>query len=212
VRRKVEAEFPPRLAAHSVTPVQLPTIFTIVPAMKPSFTDLKYIPDEELFRRLAETISWCSSLLKLQRIGACMRSRELSPPLLLGSREDMVAGVISTRHRRVNKALSTPVLTMPDLQGGRLLCYFPDAALGDGVAESESEGFFDAHNTPPWDTWVSFVQDGVEPKGAYDSYLLAYVPQQLVSNAADGILGNPELSIQWLDEAKVRLRTRLLGR
>jgi hypothetical protein len=40
------------------------------------------------------------------------------------------------------------------LLGGRLMVYFPDAALADGAAEVQSRGFFDVHNTPPWDTWI----------------------------------------------------------
>jgi hypothetical protein len=98
---------------------------------------------------------------------------------------------------------------MPILNGGRLLCYFPDADLCDGAAEQESNGFFDVYNTPPWDTWVGYFQDGLDPKGSYDNYLLAYVPEQLVSLAAGGILVNPEECIMWLEDADVRLRSRI---
>jgi hypothetical protein len=40
-----------------------------------------------------------------------------------------------------------------DLTGGRLLAYFPDNNLACGVAEVESQGFFDTNNIPPYDTW-----------------------------------------------------------
>ena len=98
---------------------------------------------------------------------------------------------------------------MPDLDGGRLLCYFPDGDLCDGAAEQESDGFFDVYNTPPWDTWIGYFRDGLKPNDSYDSYLLAYVPEQLISLAANGISVNPEECIMWFEDTEVKLRSRI---
>lgn len=137
-----------------------------------------------------------------------MRSPEISPRLLHSGRDDAVCEVGSSRHWQVRGTTTTPANSMPSLNGGRLLCYFPDADLSDGAAEQESGGFFDAHNTPPWDTWVGYFHDGLEPDGSYDKYLLVFVPEQLVSLATAGILVNPEECIVWFGDANVKLRSR----
>jgi hypothetical protein len=92
------------------------------------------------------------------------------------------------------------------LEGGRLLLYFPDADLCCGAAEAESRGFFDVHNCPPWGTWIGFFADEGVPDDAYASYLVAWVPGELLGLASRGIEVNPEACIAWLDEAEVSLR------
>jgi hypothetical protein len=59
-----------------------------------------------------------------------------------------------------------------------VLVYFPDDDLADGAAEVESEGFFDVHNAPPWDTWLTMVED--TGRSEKNPYLLAWVPNELV--------------------------------
>ncbi len=168
------------------------------------------IPDAVLYSRLADAIAWCRQILDDKTVGSSMRSSELCPRMFHDGRDDVLCGVGSSRHWRIRATTTTPASSMPNLNGGRLLCCFPDANLCDGAAELESDGFFDVYNTPPWDTWVGYFRDGVDPKGSYDNYLLAYVPEQLVSLAAGGILVNPEECIMWLDDADVKLRSRIL--
>jgi len=172
-------------------------------------TDPIAIPDAVLYSRLADTIAWCSQMLDDKTVAASMRSPELCPRILHDGRDDVVCDVGSARHWRIRATTTTPATSMPKLKGGRLLCYFPDADLCDGAAEQESEGFFDVYNTPPWDTWVGYFHDGLEPDGCYDNYLLAYVPEQLMSLATGGILVNPEECIMWLEDADVKLRSRI---
>jgi hypothetical protein len=84
------------------------------------------------------------------------------------------------------------------------LVYFPDDDLADGAAEAESEGFFDVHNAPPWDTWVAMVED--EASGQPRPYLLSWVPPAFLELAQAGISVNPEECIRWLDDADVAMR------
>lgn len=169
------------------------------------------MPDETLFSRLADTIVWCSGIVAESNLGPKMRSPELLPPLLHEGRDDAVCQVGLTRHRIIRQTTTTPRSTKPDMVGGRLMCYFPDADLCCGAAEQESEGFFDIYNTPPWDTWVGYFCDGIVRNRGYDCYLLAYVPKQLISLVAEGILVNPEQCIAWLEDAEVKLSSRLAG-
>ena len=138
-----------------------------------------------------------------------MRSRKLLPRVLHDGRDDVVCDVGLTRHYLIRATTDGPVTSVPDLLGGRLLAYFPDADLCDGAAEIESDGFFDVCNVPPWDTWVGYFEDNHGRSGIYDSYLLAYVPERFLPLAAGGILDNPEECILWLSDAEVKLQTRL---
>ena len=167
------------------------------------------IPDAVLYWRLADAIAWCSGVLADNSVGPAMRSPALQPQILHDGRDDVVCHVGFTRHRIVGLTRNTRTTSMPNLVGGRLLCYFPDATLCDGAAEQESDGFFDVYNSPPWDTWIGYFCDGTDSNIACNNYLLAYVPKELVLLAADGILVNPEECIRWLEDTDVKLRSRI---
>lgn len=77
---------------------------------------------------------------------------------------------------------------------GRLLVYEPELNLYDGAAMNASEGFFDGDNVPPWDTWLAYIVDTVEEN---QTYLIAWVPPELLELASDGIDVNPEDCIRW---------------
>jgi hypothetical protein len=96
-------------------------------------------------------------------------------------------------------------LAAPDLRGGRLILYFPDANLSDGAAQAASQGVFDAQNVPPWDTWVAYFEDSSASDRSYANYLVCYVPQSLRFLADAGIRVNPEECIAWWSDAKTEL-------
>lgn len=170
------------------------------------------ITDAVLYSRLADAIAWCSHILKNSTLTASMRSSELAPQILHEGRDDVVCNVISSRHWRIRETTDTPATVCPDLLGGRLVTYFPDADLCDGAAQAESDGFFDAFNVPPWDTWVAYFEDNPGASGSYDNYLLAYVPQPFVPLVEGGISVNPEQCIMWLSDADVKVRARFVAR
>ena len=90
-----------------------------------------------------------------------------------------------------------PVIEDRELRQGRLLCYFPDADLADGAAEVASDGFFDNHNVPPWDTWVGLYRSDLSD-ASLKAYLISYVPEMFLQQAARGVEVNPEQCIMWL--------------
>jgi hypothetical protein len=103
---------------------------------------------------------------------------------------------------------AVPVTRASDLGSGRLLVYFPDAELSDGAAEAETNGFFDVENAPPWDTWVALFQD--DPSDlSYGTYLVSWVPGELVESVSRGIWVNPEECIVWLQDSKTRAAASL---
>jgi hypothetical protein len=70
-----------------------------------------------------------------------------------------------------------------------------------------SRGFFDEDNTAPWDTWISYVveaapgRDRAAPSSDYwRTYLISWVPPQLIELVDRGLDANPERCIIWADE------------
>jgi hypothetical protein len=154
----------------------------------------------ELQRSLDEAAAWCAHFVDRGAIGTCLRRAEIAPSTLWRDRWDAVDQVAGQR------AANVRMLGLRRAGArGRLMVYFPDADLCDGAAEVESNDFFDAHNAPPWGTWVGYFEDG-DADSSYGAYLLAWVPEALIDEADAGIAVNPEECIVWLEGSTVRLR------
>ncbi|AKF10722.1 hypothetical protein [Sandaracinus amylolyticus] len=152
-------------------------------------------------QRLAETIAWCAPRAGIGDPRRSLRDPQLQPQLLARDRAQTVAWLVSRRDRRV-RGEPIPPSTRP--ASGRLLVYFPDANLSCGAAELETDGFFDADNVPPWDTWIS-VHDRAHGCPSYGSMLVCWVPPALVELVDRGIDVNPEQCIVWIDALELDL-------
>ena len=162
---------------------------------------------QPFWQRVAETVAWCAPRANSSDPRHCLRSEEIRGRHLENSYATCVRYV--AQNRKLSSVQNPPLAVTPDLRGGRLLLYFPDADLCDGAAEAESRGFFDVYNTPPWDTWLAFVSENEHDKRGYASYLVSWVPPVFLENVAAGIVVNPEECIQWLDESDVALKKLL---
>ncbi|HEX5682776.1 MAG TPA: hypothetical protein VFY73_01975 [Ideonella sp.] len=173
---------------------------------RPGSADPSEIADDLLLARLAETVAWCDSLGQSDSY----RTKALRPSLFHNGFDDLVCRVGSSRqnHLRYN---SLPVqLETPLIVRGRFMVYFPDENLCDGYAELVSNGFFDIDNVPAHDTWVSYFEENRLSPSAR-RHLLCYVPLAAIDAASEGIDGNPEQCIDWLDLAGVSIRQRVEG-
>lgn len=91
--------------------------------------------------------------------------------------------------------------------------FYPEGSLSDGAAEVATRGFFDADNTPPWDTWVDlFRTTDMIARGFGHLYLVSWVPDGLVPLVTEGIELNPEECLVWLSDTSLPLATRLRSR
>jgi hypothetical protein len=162
--------------------------------------DPDFVGDAKAFdRRLAETIGWCGMRMDPANPGTSLRSFETRPRALPSDCFELVHS--ATVMGRGSRFRAAP-LHQAARHGGRLLAYFPDADLTDGAAEVESRGFFDVFNAPPWDTWVAYVEEEATGDWSYTSYLVAWVPPELLELAAAGIEVNPEDCIAWLGDTR----------
>jgi hypothetical protein len=158
---------------------------------------------QRFIKSLTEAIAWCTGSDSLSDPGASLRTCK---PKYLVSPEDQLNSVCTSRSLGLpESARRGPAVT--GLCGGRLVAYIPSFNLDDGVAEAESNGFFDVNNIPPCDTWVWMVQC-VSYKEYADrttsemetSYLVAWVPPDFIALADAGIRANPESCIRWFEE------------
>jgi hypothetical protein len=161
--------------------------------------DRTHLGDLEL--RLHEAAVWCERNLDPGSVGDCLRPRRIAPQFLPRNRWDPVEDVTTMRRQELRESVADARRPC----AGKLLVYFPDANLSDGAAEVESREFFDVYNAPPWGTWVAYFEDGGRDD-SYSSYLLAWVPEELIAVADAGIEVNPEQCVTWLAGAGVRVR------
>jgi hypothetical protein len=158
---------------------------------------------EEFKNRLAQTIWWCTQRA-LSADPDLLRTPELRPFLLEESRASAMNTVASARVVLGGLEIRNATIP-PNLGDGRLLVYFPNHDLFCGAAEQESDGFFDVHNVPPWDTWVCYLE-GQKNVDYYDTeFLIAGIPPEFLHLANSGIEVNPEQCILWLSDTPLEL-------
>lgn len=127
-------------------------------------------------------------------------------------RQKIVDTLADERAKLLRSTGNYPDGLVEDLEGGRLLiCFGPTESVWDGASEVESRGFFDEYDIPPWDSWLCWTRETPEesqvrrqefsrlrttflPDRALDwerSYLISWVPPQLIEVATSGIEVNP---------------------
>jgi hypothetical protein len=183
----------------------------------------------EYRRRLAQAIAWCGARATADNPRASLRTLEAPPSISDASdleRERAVDRIAIEREQALRRSQATPYRAGARRGGppgaGRLLLYEPDMNLFDGAAELESRGFFDVDNIPPWDTWVYYVRYGdwrmegdppLPGSGAHASagasYLVSWVPPELVELADAGVSVNPERCIVWASDVDSAFTRRL---
>ena len=159
----------------------------------------------QFIERLTEAILWCQREGSVRQPRTSLRhfKRDLVD---LSSQRHQVFSVCLERSQRLSSSGKRALSSATSLYGGRLLAYFPDDNLADGVAEMVSDGFFDVNNIPPYDTWVWVVRNtrtfeyaNHEQGETEANYLVAWVPPDFIPLASRGIDVNPEGCILWLD-------------
>src|SRR3954468_1482492 len=109
---------------------------------------------QHFIKNLTEAIAWCTGSASVADPRASLRTCK---PSDLVSPKDQVNGVCINRSLCLLE-LGRPLPAVTGLCGGRLVAYFPSFNLADGWAETQSKGFLDVDNIPPYDTWVWWVR------------------------------------------------------
>lgn len=139
----------------------------------------------------------------------------------LHSRQEQEALVRAITHKRgeiLRESSCYPQHPANDLATGALLLYYPDDNLYDGVASIASQRFFTVDNVLPCETWLGFIlsAEGRIHRGnnewthtSSSRALISYIPDLLISYAADGVAVNPEMCLLWAHDLDAPF-TRLL--
>lgn len=153
---------------------------------------------EPFQERLAEAVSWCLRSASKAPLGTALRTPAFVPPPALPWPET-VRALADTRLQTMGRSWRR---TLDPLGGGELLIYLPRGQASGGAAQAASEGYFDARDLPPWDTWVAWVQEESR------EYLVCWVPLEGVPLAAAGIAAAPG-SLAWLVSSENPITPRL---
>ncbi|HTS87641.1 MAG TPA: hypothetical protein VMG41_04050 [Gemmatimonadales bacterium] len=148
--------------------------------------------------RLAETVAWCHRRTGSADLAVELRSPSLAPPPATPWLETMHA-VAEARSLQLGRSWRR---SADLLGGGLLLLYFPRDPHSDGAARAASSGYLDARDTPPWDTWVAYVEEVAR------GYLVAWVPPDALG-AVTAALRESEPSVKWLVGSGVALEESL---
>lgn len=161
-----------------------------------------------VLRRAAEAMAWCSGRVAW---GNALRTPELRPArsfILERQRPDGTyaheyldtnARAAEVEHVGVRRAgllalHGTDAARQPRTAShGRFLVAEIDSSVWDGLAEGESDGFFDVYDVPAWDTWIHLQR----AKGT--DALLCWVPAPLVEPVSKGIAVNCTDCVGWVD-------------
>jgi hypothetical protein len=155
---------------------------------------------DPFWQSLAITIEWCSARADASRPRESLRDTHTRPRVLEPNYFSVGDDVLRLQGRRESGRPR-------QLGSGRLLLYFPDEEGTDGMSEAETEGFFDLHDAPPWDTWVAMLEDAAA--GSRGPHLVAWIPAVFFARAQAGIDVNALDDIAWLDDCDVALRAIL---
>jgi hypothetical protein len=148
--------------------------------------------------RLAETVAWCQRRAALGHLAESLRTAALAPP----PASSWLTTVRSVGEKRLLHLGRSWRRSLDPLGGGQLIVYFPTPPSSRGAARKASGGYLDDRDTPPWDTWVAYVEEDAR------SYVVAWAPPAAMPWVV-AALKVPRVSIQWLDSADVGLSDRL---
>jgi hypothetical protein len=158
---------------------------------------------ESLYERYAKEIGdardWCGLALR-QNPQQSLRSQELDPKL--GDDPDFLVLQSSLRALivRRKRLLGGKSASQFETMGRLLLCeYF--MSLASGESESETNGFFDVMDRPPWDSWLGLFQiPNVYHPSEPTAVLVSWVPSSFIPMVDRAIVVNPYECIYWADQ------------
>lgn len=116
----------------------------------------------------------------------------------------LLSGSHEKARERVEQYSRTPS-GPPSLLSGRLLVCFPDVVLWEGMSASETSGYLDLTDSPPWDTWVGWID-----KPSQDSHLIAWVHPVWIKAVESAIPFSPTDTLKWLEEFDPELNAAIV--
>jgi len=144
-----------------------------------------------------EAAAWCFPLLSAPWTDDSLRSKELLSKQYDESIDsDTIQQVVSRRSELLGRSPLTDVSADPQMVGTRILiCDFASSDASEASA-FDSDGYFDAFDVPPWDTWITFMRNPNSPR-PWMECLISLVPLKCVDRVQSGINSNPCDVLYW---------------
>jgi hypothetical protein len=152
--------------------------------------------DETFHHGLSITKLWCKTQLGNGALTNTLRPLELNPHIdirdynvsILKKKEEI------TRLNLIKADLfENQELTLSDIHG-KILVFYPELSLNDGLMCIESEGFIDENDCPPWATWFYYSPE-IDDDG---SMLYCWIPQAFISIVDNAIESDAYSCLRWL--------------
>ena len=125
---------------------------------------------EQFLLALRKTVSWCNGKIDASQPKSCLRSDELrtiiekngQDPNAVWNSSRLISDVLQERDAQIVEQTSEKI------DGRVLLCAY-DYTNHNALTDSETEGYFDEHDNPPWDTWICEIPclSGLSSKSDY---------------------------------------------
>ena len=152
--------------------------------------------DETFHQGLSITKLWCKTQLGKGTPTNTLRPLELSPHIDI---RDYNVGIVRKKEeiKRLNFIKTTLIenqdLTLCDTQG-KILVFYPELSLNDGLMSIESEGFIDEDDCPPWATWFYYSPE-IDDDG---SRLYCWIPQAFIHIVDSAMESDQYSCLRWL--------------
>ncbi|MDE2420964.1 MAG: hypothetical protein KGO49_07285 [Gammaproteobacteria bacterium] len=151
--------------------------------------------DETFHSGLSITKLWCEARIDKDAPTKTLRPPELSPH---NDIRDYNVGIFRKKEeiKRLNLIRTTlfenQELTLSDIHG-KILVFYPELSLNDGLMCIASGGFIDENDCPPWATWFYYslgTDDG--------SILYCWIPEAFIGIVNNAIDVDPYSCLRWL--------------
>lgn len=130
-----------------------------------------------MFEEYQEVASkWCGKFYDQTNAEKSLRPRSLLPKIDIRDfniSEQLKKNEIQRLHKLRVSEISEADSSASSL--GRVLRYYPDRSLGDGLLCDKTNGFFTEEEVPPWGTWFYFEKEPNEN----ENILYSWVPISL---------------------------------
>jgi len=138
---------------------------------------------------MSVTAAWCVTQYNYGDLSAAFRSDEIKPEqdirdfsVPLKSKVNAVAKLVKSREE-------TCLENKHNINKGRVIIFFPERSLADGILSLETKGFFDENDMLPWDTWFYYGKEKFDLDDE-EEFLLAWIPEgncEMVSAALNSV-------------------------
>lgn len=156
---------------------------------------------EQIDEAIKQSSVWCDFAMKIAKPRSSLRTLEFGPSFFEQNGFHVVNHIIHARKYKLEHLKKTSdVIYDPS----NIMVYEPDSTVFDGISESETDGFFDVNDCPPWDTWVGFLVFGDK------RYLLSWVPEEFKHFVNEGFEVNCVECFYWLADCKENWANELL--